>query len=104
MRKISQKAKKGIPRCIKGKTLERKASLFFKSVHIVNCSEWDVLLVCAGMKISSMRLPVYMQHISEEKYAVIISDLLQAELEPFGVKIGRPIPNEFGGFTYLVCR
>lgn len=104
MRKISKKTNKGIPRCIKGKTLERKASLFFRAVHVVNCSEWDVLLVCVGMKICSMRLPVYMQNISEAKYALIISDLLQAELEPFGVKVGRPIPNELGGYTYLVCR
>lgn len=104
MRKISRKVKKGIPKYIKGQTLEKKASLFFKSVQIVNCSEWDLLLVCAGMKICSMRLPVYMQNISEVNYALIIADLLQAELEPFGVKVGRPVPNELGGYTYLVCR
>lgn len=107
MRKIKGKTKtkrRGIPNCIKAKTLERRASLFFTTVRLIDCSEWDALLECGGMKICNMCLPVYAQNISEAKYAVIISDFLQAELESFGLKVGRPIPNKIGGYTYLICR
>ncbi|MDO4343931.1 MAG: hypothetical protein Q4C50_03915 [Eubacteriales bacterium] len=56
------------------------------------------------MKILHMRLPVYAHGIAESRYAFLISDFLQADLEAFGLKVGKPVPNEAGGYTYLVCR
>lgn len=97
---------KGIKGCIKSKTLQKKASLFFEHVHVegYTASDKDLWLVCAGLKIGRMRAPVYYHGVSETAYFVLISDLLQADLESFGLHVGRPIPNEFGGVTYLVCK
>lgn len=102
----NRKKPHGIPGCIKAKTLRKLGTSFFNRVDVINPPGWDkdVLLSCNGMKIVCMKEITYVKNVPVTKYAMLISDFLQALLEPYGLKIGRPIPDENGGFTFLVCR
>ena len=100
-----RRKRKGTRGRIKEKTLRGKGKIFFRHVSVESArgTDKDVFLICSGMKILSMRSPVYAHDITETRYAFLISDFLQADLENFGLKIGKPISNETSGYTYLVC-
>lgn len=96
----------GLPHCIKGRTLRRRAGVFFRHVSVEHSvpADKDLWLICSGMKIPHMHYATYAKRFTLGQYALLISDFLQADLEEFGLVVGKPIPNEYGGFTYLVCK
>lgn len=96
----------GIPGYVKAKTLRKLGLVFFDKVEVLNSPGLtrEVLLYCCGMKVLSMKEIAYEKNFSSTQYALLISDFLQAFLEPYGLKVGRPIPEKDGGFTYLICR
>lgn len=102
---MGKKKNTGLHGCIKGTTLLRKAKLFYNNVMLENemDSAKDLWLICWGLKVENVKA-LYVHNISPELYASLISDFLQADLAPFGLRVGKPIPNEFGGYTYLLCR
>lgn len=102
----NRKKPHGIPGYIKADTLRKLGTTFFKCADVINLpgENKEVLLSCSGMKIMCMNEITYVKNLSIIAYAMLISDFLQALLEPYGLKIGRPIPDENGGFTFLVCR
>lgn len=100
--------KYAIPGCIKAKTLKKKGEIFYRHVTVVKDpdDQLDTWLVCRGMKMLHMRNASYIHGISDGRYAAIISDLLQADLEPFGILVGKPIPMEgtTDSYIYLICK
>ena len=95
-----------IPNCIRGKILRRRAEVFFQHVSIEHSVPLgkDLWLICSGMKIPDMKSAAYTKRLTPGQYALLISDFLQADLEAFSLAVGKPLPNEYGGFTYLICK
>lgn len=102
----NRKKPHGISGYIKAKTLRKFGTTFFQRVDVINPPglNKEVLFYCKKMRIICMNDITYVKDLTINDYAMLISDFLQALLEPYGLKIGRPIPDENGGFTFLVCR
>jgi hypothetical protein len=49
-----------------------------------------------------MKLPGYAREISSLEYLRIVSDLMQAALEPYGIKVGRPIPDGDDSYRFWI--